>query len=75
MSMTRTEAADYWTQRRPPYNPRKPCPKCGHHLVTSKHVSFAFTGQGEAIRRTCVRCEYVWDERPRDADAPEGRNR
>jgi ribosomal protein S27AE len=52
----------------PAYNPHKSCPKCGHGFVSTKHVTFAWSAQ-DALRRRCDRCDYVWDERPRDSKA------
>lgn len=59
--------SDPWTHYRKGYDPHRPCPKCGHHLVSSRHVTLFF-GIPDAVRRNCQRCDYIWDENPLDAE-------
>lgn len=42
------------------------CPKCNSPHIGTKYVSFGYIGMGDALRRTCGNCHYVWDEQPLD---------
>ncbi len=58
-----------WTRCLPNYNEFGCCPKCGADSVRimTKHTCLAFE-LGDVLRRTCGRCEYFWDEQPKDHD-------
>jgi len=47
------------------------CPKCG---AMGAHTSFrkADTFIRESMVRTCVRCGYIWFEKPLDTNEEEG---
>ena len=53
------------------YLENRPCRKCGDIHATSKFL-LAYSGietslsVPERIRRTCVRCQFQWDEAPMD---------
>ena len=67
-----TDHRDPLTHRLP-YDPDRPCAKCGCLNITTKHTRFVFVPD-EALRRTCTRCAYQWDEDPVDLEPVETRS-
>ena len=60
------ETGNFWDRGKLIYRAGRSCPKCGYHIVASEHASFGYLGMPDYIRRTCQRCERVWDEIPLD---------
>lgn len=56
----------FWDRGKSLYRAGRSCPKCGYHIVESKHATFGRLGMPDYIRRTCQRCERTWDEIPLD---------
>lgn len=62
----------------PPYDPSRPCPKCGNPIIATEHRQghhglrdgryFVLGEFGDRMVRHCGRCDWRWYELPVDHD-------